>query len=442
MRVQYLHLYQFRGFENLQVEFPAEAKTIAFIGENGCGKTSLLEGLGMLLQDSLHAHHDFGLVDWNNALNINKLYREGQISIGLQFTEEVYLYLAFLALNKRIIDTEKDELVRELVPGYKPGWKYAFETQLNDYLDVRSLIVLQYTAKSAVIDHYKNSAPIAFNIPMTTDFDLVSDWFIEYENDENRKRLRVDPNYRGAELEIIRKVITEGLSLLNGGQEGRFTELQTEIEETVKEGQVNSYLSIKKDGLLLNVDQLSDGEKRVLVLLIDIARRMIVAAKKNNEPQPLHCAGIILIDEPEQHLHPKWQRSLLPTLNHLFPNIQFVVATHSPLVVSNLFHYDEASDIVSINKQAAVYQLSSQAATLIQTTGRDVSNVLGDYFGVERRASLFQQKIDQLFAAFEEEIIDVQALKKQLDELKKLLGTSDPEVKSAEIIIDGLALAE
>ncbi len=93
------------------------------------------------------------------------------------------------------------------------------------------------------------------------------------------------------------------------------------------------HMAIDKDGATLNVSQLSQGEKSMMALVGDIARRL--AMMNQSLENPLHGDGIVLIDEVDLHLHPKWQRSLIQKLSETFPNCQFVLTTHSPLVISD-----------------------------------------------------------------------------------------------------------
>jgi predicted ATP-binding protein involved in virulence len=93
---------------------------------------------------------------------------------------------------------------------------------------------------------------------------------------------------------------------------------------------------VSKDGDIskLVINQLSSGEKNLLALVGDLTRRMYLA---NLEGNPLDGNGIVLIDEIDVHLHPKWQQKVVTRLREVFPNIQFVVTTHSPLVLSNVY---------------------------------------------------------------------------------------------------------
>jgi predicted ATP-binding protein involved in virulence len=85
----------------------------------------------------------------------------------------------------------------------------------------------------------------------------------------------------------------------------------------------------------LNINQLSSGERNLLALVGDIAIRLIQLNPKVDNPL-VQGRGIVLIDEIDLHLHPLWQRKVIPKLREIFPEIQFVVTTHSPLVLQNV----------------------------------------------------------------------------------------------------------
>lgn len=93
-------------------------------------------------------------------------------------------------------------------------------------------------------------------------------------------------------------------------------------------------LLVSKQGQQLDLTQMSDGERALLAIMIDLCRRLVLA---NPElPDPLDGSGVVLIDEIELHLHPKWQREIVEKLRRTFPRIQFVLTTHSPFVVQSL----------------------------------------------------------------------------------------------------------
>lgn len=134
---------------------------------------------------------------------------------------------------------------------------------------------------------------------------------------ENEER-RDNSAYRDRQLEAVRQAIA---SLLPG-----FSSLQ------VRQSPLR--MTISKDSEDLVITQLSDGEKCLMAMVGDIARRLAIA--NPNRDDPLQGSGIILIDEIELHLHPGWQQRVIPSLTKTFPNCQFIVTTHSPQVVSHV----------------------------------------------------------------------------------------------------------
>lgn len=91
----------------------------------------------------------------------------------------------------------------------------------------------------------------------------------------------------------------------------------------------------RDDGVYpLRVEQLSDGYRIALVMIMDIAARM--AEANPEESNPLAVPGIVLIDEVELHLHPGWQQKVLLDLTRVFPDVQFIVSTHSPHVIATV----------------------------------------------------------------------------------------------------------
>lgn len=88
---------------------------------------------------------------------------------------------------------------------------------------------------------------------------------------------------------------------------------------------------VVRHGVELDIRELSDGYQSVLVVVLDLILRF--ATLFPFLPDPLGGHAIILVDELDLHLHPRWQREVLDQLTTLLPNAQFVVTTHSPAVV-------------------------------------------------------------------------------------------------------------
>lgn len=86
----------------------------------------------------------------------------------------------------------------------------------------------------------------------------------------------------------------------------------------------------------LGVHQLSDGLRNMVAMVADIAYRAVLLNPHLNENAAIQTPGIVLIDEVDMHLHPRWQQTVVADLSKAFPNIQFIVTTHSPQVLTTV----------------------------------------------------------------------------------------------------------
>lgn len=157
-----------------------------------------------------------------------------------------------------------------------------------------------------------------------------------------------------------------------------FSNLRIERE---KNEPLDLYVDIEENGTFktCSIDsQLSDGYKIVLVLVLNLVSRILEA--NGNYPgitaeKLLECQGVVLIDEVELHLHPSWQQRIIPDLLRTFPNIQFIVSTHSPQVISSV-----PKECVRIINDAQLVPFETK------TNGAKAEQVLNEIFGVESRS--------------------------------------------------------
>ena len=130
----------------------------------------------------------------------------------------------------------------------------------------------------------------------------------------------------------------------------------------------------------------------------------------------------MLIDEVELHLHPQWQRMIIPALERTFPKCQFIVTTHSPLVLSYL-----------PREQAFLIEDFKLLEKKPRTYGRDANSLLFDVMAVLDRPDEIKQELKQCFRLIDEDKI-VEARHKLAD-LESLLGRDDPELLRARSMI-------
>lgn len=237
-----------------------------------------------------------------------------------------------------------------------------------------------------------------------TDFRIFFEWFREKEDLENEVRLDSNPNYRDPQLEAVR----HSISCLMPD----FTNLK------VKRSPLRMVLHKKGEELIIN--QLSDGEKCLLAMVGDLARRLAIA--NPSLESPLEGNAIVLIDEIELHLHPKWQREIITKLRETFPNCQFIVTTHSPQVIS---HVDSVYLMDKENEEISLSELSSY--------GRDSNYILEVFMDTKERPPEVQDKILQIFRLIEEEkFTEVKRLRQELTER---MDTEDPILLKVDFLM-------
>lgn len=188
----------------------------------------------------------------------------------------------------------------------------------------------------------------------------------------------------------------------------------------------NSFDSVTSDGrILFDVKGkkvptigLSDGFRSVLALAGDLVWRLLEAFPESNNP--LLENGVVIIDELDIHLHPTWQRDIAGWLQMQFPNIQFIVATHSPIIVAGAgqdavtykFDFDGDKSVKNEVKDLAFLSiekvLSSDAFKMVSPYSEQTQTELDKYFKLKAKpkrtpkeekeleiATLFAQKANK-----------------------------------------------
>lgn len=114
----------------------------------------------------------------------------------------------------------------------------------------------------------------------------------------------------------------------------RRVKIRPDIAKVTVQLKLAPRIVIDAEGGPLRLSQLSDGEKRIFSIIVDIARQLSLQPGRWREIES--ASGIIVIDEIDCHLHPKWQRMIVKTLEDLFPACQFIATTHSPFVIQGV----------------------------------------------------------------------------------------------------------
>jgi predicted ATP-binding protein involved in virulence len=276
------------------------------------------------------------------------------------------------------------------------------------------------------LDGYDNS------LNQGVDFRRFFEWFREREDSENESGISQEIFEKLSNLLANDNVIWEKLSSLKASARDRqLTAVRTAISSFMPgfnnlrvRRKPRLHMSVDKNGETLNVAQLSQGEKSLIALVGDIARRL--AMMNPGLENPLHGDGIILIDEVDLHLHPQWQRTLISRLENTFPNCQFVLTTHSPLVISD-------------PKEVLVYLLNDGDLSVVYDLyGQDANSVLLEVMDTDIRNKDVEKALNDLRDAVQAERID--DANHLISELETVLPTFNIELAKARLLLTKVEL--
>ncbi len=180
-------------------------------------------------------------------------------------------------------------------------------------------------------------------------------------------------------------------------------------------------LSIDRGATTIPVRRLSDGERGTLALVLDLTRRLAQANPRMADPAA-EAEAVVLIDEIDLHLHPRWQRQIVHNLRAAFPRCQFIATTHSPQVIGEVEH-----ERVQIIADGQVYSPP-------HSYGVDSSRVLEEVMGSDPRAKEVHGRLSEI-----SQLIGRQQFERArglLAQIVERLGESDPEVTRIRTLLD------
>ncbi|MFA1654488.1 retron Ec78 anti-phage system effector ATPase PtuA [Klebsiella quasipneumoniae] len=375
LRVADIHLENYKGFESLIMDFSMKKNSTVLVGNNGCGKSTILDAIQK------------GLTHLSSRLSTRSHNGDGIEKHELKKGQNY----ASIAINYDYMGIRFPMIIATTEPGYEDKAKsnYSginelgniFKTAHSINPNVSFPLIAMYTVERAndvSTRDIENSEEIkeaqiwdkfkAYNKSLTgkADFKLFFRWFkelIEIENSDNADITALRAEIRAKEKDLdnplLKALLAENKNsettkkLLEDHQNSlkvlkeklnNYYSVNSKILHTIEDA-IYSFLpgfsnlklqrapldlTVDKDDVSLSVLQLSQGEKSILALIADIARRL--ALLNPNSVNPLDGTGIVLIDEIDLHLHPSWQQNIIPRLEKTFKNIQFIVTTHSPQV--------------------------------------------------------------------------------------------------------------
>lgn len=331
--IKKIHINNLFHLRNIDIPIAnKKAPHLIITGKNGSGKTVLLNAIADFL-DNIKDNTTLGIRNLGEKLDIFIEHQHIEITeINLDIlnaTELIYSYqkgdfiMAFYEAARKVKMDEPRNPTKPVLANHAPIRK----TSTNQFLNFLSDLKIQEA--------------LARNENQIKDADEINKWFVDFTGILHKifqdNDLRLKFNYKDYSFHI-----------LSHGKEFKFTEL-------------------------------SDGYAAILDIVVDLILKM---QSKNSLTRAYKKKGIVLIDEVETHLHLEMQKMIMPILTKVFPNIQFIVTTHSPFVLNSL-------------ENAVAYDLEHQE--VIGDLPQYSYEALAEgYFGVSSESSYMKMQLEKL----------------------------------------------
>lgn len=365
----------FKSFKHLELNL--DGCSTVFFGVNGTGKSSILSMVNYLF--------------WNWIYRLNPSQGTAYRSFA---PENVSIGKSLMEISASVHIGEESFCLERSYKKAKPGKKAISSINKKEYDrfvdafsehylcdDCDMPIFVNYGTNRSVLEiplrirqkhSFSKLTSIERAIENELDFKTFFEWYRNQEDIENEIiRETGNQSYEDKSLKCVRKSIEAMI-----GDVSDLKVKRSPLRMTVKKGSVE-----------VRVDQLSDGEKCTLALLGDLARRIALA--NPNKVNPLEGEGIVLIDEIELHMHPSWQRLILSVLRSTFPNIQFVITTHSPQVLGEL---DASYKIYKLN---ASENEEKKIQEIRRLDGYDVNYILEEEMQTSSKNRNYEKLIER-----------------------------------------------
>ncbi len=426
MKVKSLKLTNFRNYSDFEIDFDKKLNVI--VAQNGVGKTTLLDAIAI----------GFGSMLTRMPKIKGKNFEEKDLRF---YTKEPNKKAPYMRIEldtyeniswDRTHSRDKSAQTKSQIPKAKQlkeldSYIDTFIDSYNDSIEEFELpLVMYYGTSRAVLrsplrktnfqKNFSRFEALSGALNADSDFHRLFQWFDAMEDLERRKIQEYrDFDYVLPELEAVRKAITSMLEEFSNPHI-KTRPLRFLIEKTI-------------DGVKISyrIDQLSDGYKTVIAMIMDIAARM--AEANPHMENPLKSNAIVMIDEVDLHLHPRWQQKILIDLQKTFPNAQFIVTTHSPQVLTTV-KAEHIQAIVLEDEMPMIKKFNF-------SYGAKSHELLNEILGVDERPQNIEivQKLNEYLKLVDENKYDSKEAISLREELNKWGAGKEKELLKADMDI-------
>lgn len=408
-----IEIEKVRHLEKIEIDLSSSnRKHLIFTGKNGSGKTSVLDKIA----ENLNIREQI----WKNVVHINS-----DESLKTNSLKRIAMYYKMLASQlKNISESEMDAVINKSTEGeilQNPDWILQI---VEDKLDVAVKLSLNDTWESLYNEYDAGKFLMAY---------YKCDRVYRAEISEHVEKVMLNNNYSLEESPgdlfvkyLVDLKVTEALTRNGANQEKadaihewfiNFEELLRQIFEDPSlrlsfDEETFGFMICQEGREPYNFNCMSSGFSAIMDIVLDIMARMV---KLKGRVFKFDLPGIVLIDEIETHLHLELQKKIMGIFTKLFPNIQFIVSTHSPFVLNSI-------------DNVVIYDLENHITVKNGLTDVPYEGIVEGYFQVDTLSDTLKKKFEEYKALTQKTILtdddfeEIARLEMFLDEIPDYLA--------------------
>lgn len=406
----------YRHFSSLFIKFDKKFNFIT--GSNGCGKTSILHGIMHSFDQSNHINTRFSdrssissnLIigdDRFNSLKVSVGFGQGSFRTKEYRGSTLYSYLPpSTRLNG--FETFSASQFNETFP-------YIIPLNITSERNIKYKFI-EGTRRQLPEDQKRDSYINGWLTPHYTDDDRsVKQWMIN-------RYAWIDKQWAYDYKKNWEHLIKYLPNLAPNGSDFEFVEIRDDLEPMFSLYGQECYL-----------EELSAGFQAIFTVVANIIEWI---ENTNSDGQRFigDATGSVLIDELDLHLHPEWQFNIRNGLEALFPNLQFIVTTHSPHLLASA----KEGEVIIMNRETGKTEYHFEPSNK-RYSGWNTDQILEDVMGVKSLKNKdYERLIDEAFDAYE--LKDKTKLLRIMAELKRITHSDDTIVQVLEMKMASLEL--
>ena len=403
MELSKVRIKNFRSIADQEIEFKPGFNLIK--GENGKGKTSVLEAIAVGLGGFVSGLEDVSTRHFNLDEVRTEFSKVGDGSYGKKHFVPVEVTLTADLYGQQFEWTRGKSSIKASRSTIQPRNICRKAEEMAEDADVE-LPVLIYLGAGRVWSQKREKSENVFRkqyfrtvgytdaLVEASNVKLLMNWCVKMEQISWQKDTKI------AEYEAVKCAVAKFMDYME----------ESEGHKVFYDKQEEQLMYQSKDSIL-PISQLSAGFQSLIWTVFDIAYRMAVLnpSKRQNIAE---TKGVVLIDELDMHLHPRWQWNVIDALRKTFPNVQFIAATHAPI----LFASSKDVWLIDVDQNEIKYEYSHY--------GIDVNTSLEVFQGIKEIPKNVEDQVGEFYKNMDDE--NYEEAKKILEKLEQDTAPTHP----------------